>query len=186
MLFEDFHESCLVHAHRLYLSGMKEAFLCPFLAWPIQSSFYSWRHTVWRKMLLFEEYQDCYLVLGRPDIWIKWVYLFWASMLPGFCSRDHMVFKKKLFKEFQDDCFMHGHLWYMNGLIWAIQCHLFVLVYAYINIWIGKRYCLENWRQLPLWHNTMIMPAVSPQSPVWCPTNLATVLYKYADVFLSF
>ena len=117
MLFEDFQESCLVHAHRLYLSGMKEAFLCPFLAWPIQSSFYSWRHTVWRKMLLFEEYQDCYLVLGRPDIWIKWVYLFWASMLPGFCSRDHMVFKKKLFKEFQDGCFMHGHLWYLNGLI---------------------------------------------------------------------
>ena len=30
MLFEDFQESCLVHAHRLYLSGMKEAFLCPF------------------------------------------------------------------------------------------------------------------------------------------------------------
>ena len=26
-------------------------------------------------------------------------------MLPGFCSREHMVFKKKLFKEFQDGCF---------------------------------------------------------------------------------
>ena len=38
-------------------------------------------------------------------------------MLSGFCSREHMVFKKKLFKEFQDGCFMHGNLCYLNGLI---------------------------------------------------------------------
>ena len=30
-LFEKFHEGCLVHANRLYLRGMKEAFLSPFL-----------------------------------------------------------------------------------------------------------------------------------------------------------
>ena len=83
-LFEKFHEGCLVHANRLYLRGMKEAFLVPFLVWRIQSIFFSWGPMVWRKML-FEEYQDCCLVLGQPDIWIKCVYLFWASMLPGFC-----------------------------------------------------------------------------------------------------
>ena len=103
-LFEKFHEGCLVHANRWYLRGMKEAFLSPFLVWRIQSIYFSWGHMVWMK-ILFEEYQDCCLVLGQPDIWIKWVYLFWASMLPGFCSREHMVFKKKLFKEFQDGCF---------------------------------------------------------------------------------
>ena len=31
-LFEKFQEGCLVHDHRLYLSGMKEAFLSHF--WP--------------------------------------------------------------------------------------------------------------------------------------------------------
>ena len=30
-LFKKFHESCLVHDHHLYLSGMKEAFLSHFL-----------------------------------------------------------------------------------------------------------------------------------------------------------
>ena len=29
-LFEKFQEGCLVHANRLYLRGMKEAFLSPF------------------------------------------------------------------------------------------------------------------------------------------------------------
>ena len=150
-LFKKFQEGCLVHANRLYLRGMKEAFLSPVLVWRTQLIFFSWGHMVWRKML-FEEYQDCCLVLGQPDIWIKWVYLFGASMLPGFCSREHMVFKTKLFKEFQDGCFMHDHLWYLNGLIWAIiQCLLFALVYAQIDICFGKkRYCLRNWRQLQL------------------------------------
>ena len=31
MLFEEFQDGCLVHANRLYLNGMKEAFLSPFL-----------------------------------------------------------------------------------------------------------------------------------------------------------
>ena len=60
-------------------------------------------------------------------------------MLPGFCPREHLVFKKILFKEFQDGCFMHGHFWYLNGLIWAIQCLLFALTYAQIDIWFAKK-----------------------------------------------
>ena len=125
-LFEKFQEGCLVHANRLYLRGKKEAF---GLTHPIN-------------LLLMRTWFGgrCCFVFGPPDIWIKWVYLYWASMLPGFCSREHMVFKKKLFKEFQDGCFMHGHLWYLNGLIWAIiQCLLFALVYAQIDICFGKK-----------------------------------------------
>ena len=38
-------------------------------------------------------------------------------MLPGFCSRGHMVLKKKLFEEFKEGCLMHGHLLYLNGII---------------------------------------------------------------------
>ena len=30
-MFEKIQEGCLVHANRLYLRGMKEAFLSPFL-----------------------------------------------------------------------------------------------------------------------------------------------------------
>ena len=120
-LFENFQESCLVHDHLvMYLSRRNEGIQSLFFTWPIQTSFCSWRHMVWRNML-FEEYQDCCLVLGQPDIWIKCVYLFWASMLPGFCSRGHMILKKKLFEEFQECCFMHDHLRYLNGMIWAIQ-----------------------------------------------------------------
>ena len=46
---------------------MKEAFISLFLAWSIQSSFCSWGHIVWRR-ILFDKYQDCCLVLGHPDI----------------------------------------------------------------------------------------------------------------------
>ena len=35
-LFKKFQESCLVHDHHLYLSGMKEAFLSHF--WPDTSN----------------------------------------------------------------------------------------------------------------------------------------------------
>ena len=31
-------------------------------------------------------------------------------MLPCLYSGGHMVLKKKLFEEFQDDCLMNGHL----------------------------------------------------------------------------
>ena len=30
-------------------------------------------------------------------------------MLPGFCSRGHIVLKK-LFEEYKDVCLMHGHV----------------------------------------------------------------------------
>ena len=51
---------------------------------------------------------------------------------------------------------------------------------------VWKKILFEVLRQLSWWHNTVILPAVSIQSPVLCPTNLATALYKYADDFLSF
>ena len=137
-----FQEGCLVQDYLLYLSGMKEAFLSLFLAWPIQSSFCSWGSMVWRKML-FEEYQDCCLVLGHPDIWMKCFNLFWASMLPGFYSRGHMVLKKKLFEEFKDGCLMHGHVCYLNGIIWANQGLRFALVSAQEDFWFG-RCCLNK------------------------------------------
>ena len=34
-----------------------------------------------------------------------------------------MVLKKKLFEEFQDGCLVHGHLWYLNGMIAAMLAH---------------------------------------------------------------
>ena len=60
-------------------------------------------------------------------------------MLSGFCLRGHMVLKKKLLEEFQDGCLMHGHLWYLNGMIWAIQALHFALVPAQDDIWFGKK-----------------------------------------------
>ena len=154
-----------MHEHLLYLSGMKETIMSLFLAWSDQSSFCSWGHIVWRRML-FEKYQDCFIVLGYPKIGINWFYLCWASMLPAICSRGQMVLKKKLFEEYQDGCFMHGHIWYLNGMIWTIQGRRFALVSAQEDIWYWRWYCLKYWWQLPWWHKTMILPAVSLQSYV--------------------
>ena len=39
-----------------------------------------------------------------------------------------MVLEKKLFEEFQDGCLVHGHLWYLNGMVWAIQGLRFALM----------------------------------------------------------
>ena len=64
-------------------------------------------------------------------------------MLPATCSREQMVLKKKLFEEYQDGCFMHGHIWYLNKMIWTIQGRRFALVSAQEDIWYGSRYCLK-------------------------------------------
>ena len=49
--------------------------------------------------MAFDKYQDCCLVVGHSDI------LFLLSLhIDGFCSRGHMVLKKKLLEEFQDGC----------------------------------------------------------------------------------
>ena len=126
------------------------------------------------------------LVFGPPDIWIKWVYLYWTSMLTGFCSREHMVFKKKLFKEFQDGWLFYA--WPSLIFKWIDLSNdsvspFCVSLRSNRHLFLKKRYCLKNWRQLPLWHNTMNRSAGGPQSPVKCPTNLASVFYKYADGF---
>ena len=58
-LFRKFKVGCLVQDHLLNLSSMKEAFLSLCFPWRIQSSFCSWRHMAWRKML-FEKFQEDY------------------------------------------------------------------------------------------------------------------------------
>ena len=63
-LFEKFQEGCLLQDHLWYFSGIKEAFLSFLLAWPIQISFCSWGHMVWKKML-FDAFQHDYLVDGH-------------------------------------------------------------------------------------------------------------------------
>ena len=123
-----FKEGCLEHDHLLYLSGMKEAFLSLFLAWPIQSSFCSWGHIVWRKMLS-EEYQDCCLVIGHLWYLNKMVLYILSLHVAWFLLKRALRFwRKKLFEEFQDSCIVHGHLWYLNEMIWAIQGLCFALM----------------------------------------------------------
>ena len=104
---------------------------------------------VWQiSRLLFSSWPSWYLIYSEPPF-----------------SRGHM-FLKKLLEEFQDGCLMHGHLWYLNGMIWVVQALHFALVSAQEDIWFGRRYCLKYWRQLPWWHNTQILPVMSLQSPV--------------------
>ena len=54
-LFKKFQESCLVHDHHLYLSGMKEAFLSHF--WPDTSNQVS--------------EPPCCLVSAQENIWFS-------------------------------------------------------------------------------------------------------------------
>ena len=76
-------------------------------------------HVVWQiSRLLFSSWPSWYLLYSEPPC------------LPGFCSRGHRVLKKKLLEKFQDGCLMHGHLWYLNEMISAIQALHFALVSA--------------------------------------------------------
>ena len=100
-----------------------------------------------------------------------------------------MVLKKKLFEEFQDDCLMNAWPSLISecndlsnsGFPFCLDASN--QVSAQEDVWFGRRFCLKYWNLLPWWHNAMILLAVSLQSPVQCPTNIATALYKYADVF---
>ena len=153
----------------LYLNGMKEEFLSLFLSWRIQSSFCSWGHLVRRKICL-KNIKIASQFLAIIEIRIKCFNSFWASMLPGFSSRGGKVLKKELFWEFQDGCSARPSLisvWNDLSNSWPLFClDATHQVSAQENIWFGRRYCLKYWRRLPWWQNTMVLPAVSLQSPV--------------------
>ena len=54
-----------------------------------------------------------------------------------------MVLKKKLFEDFQDSCLVHGHLLYLNGMIWAIHGLHFALMPP-IKFLLKRIYGLEE------------------------------------------
>ena len=108
--------------HLLYLSEMKEAFMSLILAWSIQSSFCSWGHMVWRRML-FDKYPDCCLVLGHPDI------LFILSLHVCLVSA-------------QED------IWFEEDIAWRIPRWLFNAWPSLISEWndlsnSGSSFCLS-------------------------------------------
>ena len=151
---------CMMHPNKFLLKRIygleKVVWKIPkmlFSAWPsfvskwnersIYESFFGLKHPitfllirtysleedgVWQiSRLLFSSWPSWYLIYSEPPC------------LPGFCSRGHMVLKKKLLEEFQDGCLMHGHLWYLNGMIRAIQALHFTFVSAQEDIWFGKK-----------------------------------------------
>ena len=122
-----FQEGCLVQDYLLYLSGMKEAFLSLFLAWPIQSSFCSWGSMVWRKMFSVE-YQDCCLVIGYFWYLNKTILYILSLNDAWYLLKRTLWFWRNSFEEFQDGCLVHSHLWYLNEMISAIQGLCFTLM----------------------------------------------------------
>ena len=161
---------------------------------------------VW-KMMMFEEIQDCCLVLGNlwnangiilansefpcsrktsirfllkrtysveEDVgWRipRWLFSAWSSLMcewddfcqfwviqvawslpSSFCSREYMVWQKMLVEEIQDGCYVHGHLWCVNGMILAISESPYCQKHS-INFLIKRIYGLEEdvgWR-IPRW-----------------------------------
>ena len=102
-----------------------------------------------------------------------------------------MVLKKKLFEDFQDGCLVHGHLWYLNGMIWAIQGLPFCLdashqVSAQEDIWFGRRYFLKYWRQLSWWPNTMISASCESTIPSLMPYKLSHCALQICRWYLQF
>ena len=110
-------------SYLMYLRRRKEAFLSFVFTWPIQINFCSWRHMVWRKMLL-EEYQNCCLVLGHPDIWI-----------------NELIYSEPPYRRIsaQEDVWF-GRRNCLKISMMAIQGLCFTLVFAQMDIWLGKRY----------------------------------------------
>ena len=107
-------------------------------------------------------------------------------MLPGFCSREHLVFKKILFKEFQDGCFMHGHFWYLNGLIWAIQCLFFALAYSHIDIRFGKKILFEEMQTAFMVAQHTNSASCESTIPIIMPYKLSHCALQICRWFLEF
>ena len=86
---------------------------------------------VWQiSRLLFSSWPSWYLIYSEPPC------------LPGLCSRGHYGFEEEI--AWQDGCLMHGHLWYLNGMIWAIQALHFALVSAQDEYTVWKKKILQE------------------------------------------
>ena len=145
----------------------EKAFTSLFLASSIQSSFCSWGHMVWRRML-FDKYQDCCLVLGHPDIlFILSLHVVW------FLFKRTYVFEEEIARRIPRGLF---NAWPSLISEWNNLSNSgapFALVSAQEDIWFGRRYCLKYWRELPWRHNTQLLPALESSNPSLMPYKLS-------------
>ena len=83
--------------------------------------------------------------LSISGIWMEWFYLFWVSMLhPNKFLLKGIYGLEDVFALRIPNClFMHDHLWYLNGMIWAIQALHFVLMPP-IKFLLKRMYGLEK------------------------------------------
>ena len=70
------------------------------------------------------------MILFIPSLHVAW------CLPSNFCSRGYMVWMM-LDEEFQNGCLVHGHLWYANGVIFAIMS-------LYVAWRILQRFCSKN------------------------------------------
>ena len=111
---------------------------------------------VWQiSRLLFSSWPSWYLLYSEPPC------------LPGLCSRGHYGFEEEiawriprwLFNAWPPLISEWNDLSNSGSPFYLSFCSRWYMVWK-------KRHCKKYWRQLPWWHNTMIVPAVSLQSPV--------------------
>ena len=67
-------------------------------------------------------------ILKWPSLICEWddFCCFWVAIMPEaflkfLLKRIYMVWKEMVVEEFQDGCLVHGHLWCVNGVIFAIS-----------------------------------------------------------------
>ena len=91
------------------------------------------------------------------DVWMGWIVLFLSNPLCGrpsssSCSREYMVWKEMVVEEFRDGCLVHGHLWWVSGVILAIS-ESPICRKLFIKFLIKSKYGLQEdvgWR-IPRW-----------------------------------
>ena len=105
------------------------------------------------------------LVFGPPDIWI---YGFIYTEPPCWLvsAQENIWFSRRncLKNSKMDGCF---YAWPSLIFKWIDLSNdsvspFCVSLRSNRHLFLKKRYCLKNWRQLPLWHNTMNRSAVGP------------------------
>ena len=122
--------------------------------------------------------------------WLKlFLSLHFAGSLSSiFWSREVMVWKKILVEEFQDGCYVHGHLWCVNGMIFAFSekplCRQLSLSFCSREYMVWKKLFVKEFQDGcivhgHLWCMNGTILAISESPYCWKPSIIILIKTIY-------
>ena len=156
MLVEEFQDGCIVHDHLWCVNGVILAISESPYCWKLSINFLIKRIYGFRRRCWLKNSKMAVKCMAIFDVWIGCFLLFLSNPLcqktSSFCSREYMVWKEMVVEKFKYGYLVHGHHWWVKGVILAISESPFCRK-LFIKFLIKRKYGLKEdvgWR-IPRW-----------------------------------